>query len=144
MRRLSNFSYSATASCCALVDKCVAELLAVARVEPDYRGLDETARRDVLLRLLGEARPLRVRDAAYSPLALGELAIFESAVALRASFTMLATRFPERMAVVWMLEAPTIFWGLWKARGAGRVCGQGAGARRAGGGMALPEPGLIP
>lgn len=22
--------------------------------------------------------------------------------------------FPERMLAVWMLDAPTIFWGLWK------------------------------
>lgn len=36
------------------------------------------------------------------------------ATALRASFTMLAQHFPERMLAVWMLDAPTIFWGLWK------------------------------
>ncbi|KAL4447465.1 hypothetical protein ABPG75_004684 [Micractinium tetrahymenae] len=36
------------------------------------------------------------------------------ATALRASFTMLAQHFPERMLGVWMLDAPTIFWGLWK------------------------------
>ncbi|KAL4434601.1 hypothetical protein ABPG77_002724 [Micractinium sp. CCAP 211/92] len=36
------------------------------------------------------------------------------ATALRASFTMLAQHFPERMLSVWMLDAPTIFWGLWK------------------------------
>lgn len=58
----------------------VAELLKVARVEPDYAALDETARQALLLRLLNDARPLRVRGAAYSDLARGELAIFETAV----------------------------------------------------------------
>ena len=44
----------------------VAELLAVARIEPDYSALPEAARRELLLRLLNDARPLRVRAAAYS------------------------------------------------------------------------------
>jgi phosphoenolpyruvate carboxylase len=57
----------------------VAELLRVARLEADYSALDEAAKRECLLRLLGEARPLRVRGAEYSPLAQGELAIFEAA-----------------------------------------------------------------
>src|SRR5574343_1018687 len=43
----------------------VAELLKVARIEPDYAALDETARRALLLRLLQDARPLRVRGAGY-------------------------------------------------------------------------------
>ena len=38
----------------------VAELLKVARIEPDYSALPETARRAVLLELLDDARPLRV------------------------------------------------------------------------------------
>lgn len=57
----------------------VAELLRVARIEPDYAALDETARRTRLLALLNDARPLRVHGAAYSELALDELAIFETA-----------------------------------------------------------------
>jgi len=57
----------------------VAELLRVARVEPDYAALDEAARRALLLRLLDDARGLRVRGAVYSELAQGELAIFETA-----------------------------------------------------------------
>ena len=57
----------------------VAELLRVARVEPDYGALAEAARRDCLLALLIDARPLRVHGAAYSALALDELAIFETA-----------------------------------------------------------------
>ena len=57
----------------------VAELLATARICPDYSALDETGRRALLLQLLNDARPLRVMGAAYSERALGELAIFETA-----------------------------------------------------------------
>lgn len=57
----------------------IAELLRVARVEPDYAALDETAKRTLLLRLLQDARPLRVHGADYSAQALGELEIFEAA-----------------------------------------------------------------
>ncbi len=57
----------------------VAELLRAARLEPDYSALDEAARRAILLRLLNDARPLRVRDADYSALAQRELAVFEAA-----------------------------------------------------------------
>ncbi|HEY9025742.1 MAG TPA: phosphoenolpyruvate carboxylase, partial [Burkholderiaceae bacterium] len=57
----------------------IAELLRVARLEPDYSALDEAARRALLLRLLNDARPLRVRAAQYSEHAQGELAIFETA-----------------------------------------------------------------
>lgn len=61
----------------------LAELMRVAKIEPDYSALDETARRALLLRLLDDARPLRVRAAAYSELAIGELAIFEATVEMR-------------------------------------------------------------
>ncbi len=61
----------------------IAELLKVARVEADYTALGEAARRALLLRLLDDARPLRVVGAvqaeAYSELARSELAIFETA-----------------------------------------------------------------
>ncbi len=57
----------------------VAELLRVARIEPDYSALGEAERRSCLLALLNDARPLRVHGAAYSPLAQDELAIFETA-----------------------------------------------------------------
>jgi len=64
----------------------VAELLKVARVEPDYSALDEAARRSVLLGVLGEARPLRVvenaRAAAYTEASRAELAIFETAATM--------------------------------------------------------------
>jgi phosphoenolpyruvate carboxylase len=60
----------------------VAELLKVARIEPDYPALPEPARRELLMRLLDDARPLRVRAASYSEHARGELAIFETAVTM--------------------------------------------------------------
>ncbi len=57
----------------------LAELLRVARIEADYAALAELPRRELLMRLLNDARPLRVRAAQYSELAKGELAIFEAA-----------------------------------------------------------------
>jgi phosphoenolpyruvate carboxylase len=67
-------------------EEVVAELLATARIEADYRALDEAGKQAVLLRQLADARPLRVPSAAYSPLARKELAIFETAHALRRRF----------------------------------------------------------
>ena len=64
----------------------VAELLTVARIEDNYRALDEDAKRGLLLRLLGEARPLRVRAAPYSQHSQDELAIFEAVSELRARY----------------------------------------------------------
>jgi len=64
----------------------VAELLSVARIERDYAKLPEPARRELLMRLLCDARPLRVMGAAYSEHAQGELAIFETALRLRARY----------------------------------------------------------
>ena len=60
----------------------IAELLAVAMIEPDYNGLAEPERVDLLMRLLNDARPLRVRAAAYSERAQSELAIFETALTM--------------------------------------------------------------
>ena len=60
----------------------VAELLKVAKVEPDYSALTEDARRTLLVAQLNDARPLRVRAAAYSELSVGEMAIFEAAVVM--------------------------------------------------------------
>ncbi len=68
------------------------ELLRTARIEPDYRSLTETARRETLLRLLNDARPLRVRNAAYSPLCQSEMAIFETARELRQRYGHMALR----------------------------------------------------
>ncbi|WP_374566600.1 phosphoenolpyruvate carboxylase [Ideonella sp.] len=70
----------------------VAELLRVARIEPDYAALSEDERRALLLRQLDDARGLRVRGADYSPLAQSELAIFEAAAVGRARFGAHAIR----------------------------------------------------
>ena len=64
-------------------EEVVAELLCVARLEVDYSSLDEQAKRSLLVKLLSDARPLRVLDAPYSEHTQGELAIFESAKAMR-------------------------------------------------------------
>jgi phosphoenolpyruvate carboxylase len=60
-------------------EQLVAELLATARIVPDYAALDEDARRALLLRLLNETRGLRVRDAEYSERLRTELDVFERA-----------------------------------------------------------------
>jgi len=57
----------------------VAELLRTARVEPDYAALPEPLRRERLMALLNDARPLRVHGAAYSALVRDELEVFEAA-----------------------------------------------------------------
>ncbi|MDD2547258.1 MAG: phosphoenolpyruvate carboxylase [Burkholderiaceae bacterium] len=64
----------------------VAELLATARIEPAYSALPEPAKRALLVRLLNDARPLRVVGGQYSDHAQGELAIFEAARVLRGRF----------------------------------------------------------
>jgi len=64
----------------------VAELLRVARVQPDYSALPEAARRQCLLALLNDARPLRVHGASYSALTVDELAIFDTARQALASY----------------------------------------------------------
>jgi phosphoenolpyruvate carboxylase len=70
----------------------VAELLRIARIEPDYARLGEEERRVLLLRLLDDARSLRVRGADYSALAQGELAIFEAAAEMRRRFGVASIR----------------------------------------------------
>ena len=70
----------------------VAELLATARIELAYAALDEPAKRDLLMRLLNDARPLRVVGKVYSAQAQGELAIFEAARHARARFGNQAIR----------------------------------------------------
>ncbi len=70
----------------------VAELLKEARVEPDYAALDESRRRELLLKLLSDARPLKVRAARYSEHAIGELAIFEAAAEALARYGREAIR----------------------------------------------------
>ena len=58
-------------------EEVVAELMSVARFCGDYADCSEQHKRELLLHLLSDARPLRVRDHRYSPLAQSELAIFE-------------------------------------------------------------------
>ncbi|OGA63092.1 MAG: phosphoenolpyruvate carboxylase [Burkholderiales bacterium RIFCSPHIGHO2_01_FULL_64_960] len=67
-------------------EEVVAELLAKARIEPNYAGLQEAAKRALLIKLLNDARPLRVVGAEYSAHAKGELAIFETARVMRERF----------------------------------------------------------
>ncbi len=57
----------------------IVELLKVAKIEDDYSALNEEARRELLVRLLNDARPLRVHAGKYSEHAINELAIFEAA-----------------------------------------------------------------
>ena len=70
----------------------VAELLAVARVEPAYAALTEAAKRTLLLGLLNDARPLRVVGAGYSALAVEEVEIFEAALRMRKAYGVQAIR----------------------------------------------------
>ncbi|MGE0497759.1 MAG: phosphoenolpyruvate carboxylase [Ramlibacter sp.] len=73
-------------------EEVVAELLATARVEPAYAALDEIAKRALLIRLLNDARPLRVVGASYSEHARKEIAIFEMARMMRERFGKQAIR----------------------------------------------------
>ena len=73
-------------------EEVIAELLATARVEPRYAALDELAKRELLMRLLNDARPLRVLGAQYSELAQHELAIFEMARSVLDRYGRMAIR----------------------------------------------------
>ncbi|MDB5880583.1 MAG: ppc, partial [Ramlibacter sp.] len=73
-------------------EKVVAELLAVARVEPHYADLPEPVRAALLMKLLADARPLRVMGARYSDHSLHELAVFETAKRMRERFGAQAIR----------------------------------------------------
>jgi phosphoenolpyruvate carboxylase len=68
------------------------ELLAVARVNPDYAALDESAKCELLMGLLNDARPLRVIAASYSDHTLSEIGIFEAAKTMRELFGTQAIR----------------------------------------------------
>lgn len=70
----------------------IAELLKLGRIEPHYAALDEMARRELLLRLLNEARPLRVLGASYTQHTQDELAIFAMAKQMRERFGAQAIR----------------------------------------------------
>ncbi|MEG2046255.1 MAG: phosphoenolpyruvate carboxylase, partial [Comamonas sp.] len=70
----------------------VAELLAVAKIEADYSALDEAQRQQLLLRMLSDARPLRVVGVEYSAHSRSELAIFETARQARTDYGAEALR----------------------------------------------------
>jgi phosphoenolpyruvate carboxylase len=70
----------------------VADLLSHARLEPDYSALDEAAKQHLLVRLLNDARPLRVPGAPYTEHTQSELAIFEAALDMRQRFGAPAIR----------------------------------------------------
>ena len=73
-------------------EKVVGELLHTARIEKDYAALDESSKRAVLMNLLNDARPLRIPGATYSDHTQSELAIFEAALAARATYGTEAIR----------------------------------------------------
>ncbi|VTY39728.1 Phosphoenolpyruvate carboxylase [Xylophilus ampelinus] len=70
----------------------VADLLKIARIEPDYAALPEDAKQILLVKLLEDARPLRVPDGAYQPLTVSELAIFSQARTAHARYGRAAIR----------------------------------------------------
>jgi phosphoenolpyruvate carboxylase len=67
-------------------EETIAELLAAARVADDYAALSEEEKRQLLMRLLCDPRPVRLVDASYSDNTASELAIFETAAAMRTKF----------------------------------------------------------
>jgi phosphoenolpyruvate carboxylase len=73
-------------------EKVVDELLATARIEKDYASLDEASKRTVLIKLLNDARPLRIPGANYSDHAQSELSIFEEARLARTTYGTEAIR----------------------------------------------------
>ena len=64
----------------------LAELLHVASIEADYSSLSEEQKRELLLSLLRDPRPLRVVGHLYSDFAESEIAIFEMAKKMRQLF----------------------------------------------------------
>lgn len=64
----------------------LAELLNVASIQPDYTSLTEEQKRQLLLSLLKDPRPLRVVGYLYSDFAESEIAIFEMAQKMRQLF----------------------------------------------------------
>ena len=67
-------------------EEVLAELFDVAGVEPNYPGLAEDDKQALLLRALGDPRPLRLPFASYSETAQGEFDIFIKARDLRRAF----------------------------------------------------------
>ena len=73
-------------------EKVVAELLATARIEKNYASLNEASKRAVIVKLLNDARPLRIPGANYSDHAQSELSIFEEARLARTTYGTEAIR----------------------------------------------------
>ena len=67
-------------------ERVLAELLAVSAIETDYTNLTEMKKRELLLSLLKDPRPLQVVGHPYSDFALSELAIFTMAKKMRSLF----------------------------------------------------------
>ena len=67
-------------------ERVLAELLAVSAIETDYTNLTETEKRELLLSLLKDPRPLQVVGHLYSDFAVSELAIFTMAKKMRSLF----------------------------------------------------------
>ena len=67
-------------------EEVVAELLATAGIESHYSALDESAKRTLLISLLGDARSLQVHGVNYSDHTQKELAIFSMAKVMRERF----------------------------------------------------------
>lgn len=64
----------------------LAELLAVSAIENDYANLTEMEKRELLLSLLKDPRPLQVVGHPYSDFAISEIAIFAMAKKIRSLF----------------------------------------------------------
>jgi phosphoenolpyruvate carboxylase len=73
-------------------EEVIKELLSAARIEANYSALDESAKRELLARVLNDARSLRVMGTTYSAHAQSELAIFEAAKVMRERFGAQAIR----------------------------------------------------
>jgi phosphoenolpyruvate carboxylase len=67
-------------------EHALADLLAVARIEPDYPHLSEQKKVELLLALLNDTRSLRVRHGQYAELTQTELAIFEAVYSILQRF----------------------------------------------------------
>jgi phosphoenolpyruvate carboxylase len=73
-------------------EKILTELLATARLEPDYANLQEPQKCQLLLQLLNDARPLQVQGASYSNHTQSELEIFATAKRMRQQYGRAAIR----------------------------------------------------
>ncbi len=84
-------------------EAALAELFAVARIEPAYASLSEEKKQAVLLAALRDPRGLRIRTARYSAETESELAVLEAARELRRDFGPDAIRY----YVISHTEAPS-------------------------------------